>query len=438
VRPIPLVATGLLAAALLTSPTAYAAGETCQGSPATVVGTPNQAGLTGTEGPDVVVTNGSSTVDTLGGNDLVCVTGRNASTQMSLDTGVGDDVVDGTASTNGIDVELGAGRDSFTGSAFFDSVSTGPLGETDQDTVQLGSSADSTVSSGGYGNTAPNPDVVLLGPHGGFVAWYGPMAPGARLDGGGAPSTLVFAVGSEAVLLDAAAGTLAEGGRTVLTWRGFDRFYTARRVTPPPSSFTFRGTDRAEELGLALEDAHRGDQDIDMGGGADTLLLGDRSNIGAAGSSYVGGPGKDNVSLWAGNRLDLDLASGRMRTGHDGRTIRTRLTGFESHLLGARNLVLKGTKKADVLGFFACRATVHGRAGKDEIAQNRGDDFFEGRLRCNPRRYKVYGDGGDDTLRGSHSNDLLIGGPGRDTIIGNGGRDTCSGEKLTSCEIKLR
>ena len=41
-------------------------------------------------------------------------------------------------------------------------------------------------------------------------------------------------------------------------------------------------------------------------------------------------------------------------------------------------------------------------------------------------------------LRGSTDNDVLVGGRGRDTINGNGGRDRCRGEKLTSCEIKLR
>ena len=38
-RPLPLMAAGLLAATLLTSPTAYAAAVTCQGQPATIVGT---------------------------------------------------------------------------------------------------------------------------------------------------------------------------------------------------------------------------------------------------------------------------------------------------------------------------------------------------------------------------------------------------------------
>ena len=69
-----LSAAALLAATLLAPTTAHAAGETCQGRPARVVGTDNEP-LAGTEGPDVIVTNGASPVHALGGDDLVCATG---------------------------------------------------------------------------------------------------------------------------------------------------------------------------------------------------------------------------------------------------------------------------------------------------------------------------------------------------------------------------
>ncbi len=68
-------ATGLGLALLAPSgATASAAADTCLGVPATLVGTPGQS-LTGTQGPDVVVTNGAMLVKTLGGNDVVCVSG---------------------------------------------------------------------------------------------------------------------------------------------------------------------------------------------------------------------------------------------------------------------------------------------------------------------------------------------------------------------------
>jgi hypothetical protein len=444
-RPLPLAAIGLLAAALLPAAPTYAAGETCQGRPATVVGTPGQGALTGGEGPDVVVTNGASTVRTLGGDDLVCVTGRSSSSEVDVDTGAGDDVVDAStippvvgpipgAVQTGVRAALGPGRDRFVGGTGIDAVHTGV--DPDADTVQMGGSAQSFVRSGGPG--LPNPDSIVLGPQGGSVWWSGSIAGGARLDGGGGPSKLNLDLGTGRAVLDAAAGTFAEDGQVQAAWTGFDSFDIDRRATPAPVSFAFIGSDRAEQLSLALADAHTTDQDIDMGGGDDTLLLGYRNNVGAAGSTYRGGPGKDHVSAWTGHHLDLDLSSGRMVTKRSGALVRTRLSNFESTLVGAEKLHLEGTERAETLRFYACDVTVHAGGGVDDVSQSRGDDYFEAGLRCNPRRFRLYGDGGNDLLRGSTDDDVLVGGPGRDYVNGNGGRDRCSGERRVSCEVRLR
>jgi hypothetical protein len=65
-RTISLTAVALLGAALLAPVgTATAAGETCQGQAATIVGTPGGQ-IVGTEGADVIVTNGATNVDALG------------------------------------------------------------------------------------------------------------------------------------------------------------------------------------------------------------------------------------------------------------------------------------------------------------------------------------------------------------------------------------
>ena len=78
-RNIGLTAAALLSAALLAPMgTATAAGETCQGQAATIVGTPGGQ-ITGTEGADVIVTNDATRVDALGGDDLVCATGERSS-----------------------------------------------------------------------------------------------------------------------------------------------------------------------------------------------------------------------------------------------------------------------------------------------------------------------------------------------------------------------
>lgn len=107
-RTTPLTAVGLLGLALL-APTsaATAVAETCRGDAATIVG---QEGRTasGTEGRDVVVTNGATQVETLGGNDLVCVTGKRWA-WIAVATGAGDDFFDGTGSAQPVFADLGTG-----------------------------------------------------------------------------------------------------------------------------------------------------------------------------------------------------------------------------------------------------------------------------------------------------------------------------------------
>ena len=430
------LASGLLTATLLTAPTAQAAADTCQGQPATIVGSYLQRGLGGTEGRDVVVTNGATQVDTRGGDDLVCVTesaGRYP--ELDLVAGAGDDVVDASASRGPMAVVLGSGSDHYTGSARGDDwIVAGEAGDdTEPDTIHTGAGelADSVVS-GSPG--VPNGDVVVVEAAGSTVYWSGPMTEGARLDATAGPgSTLVPDLGTGHAVVDAKAGTLVRDGFVTLRWAGFDDFGFSG--VQAPRAFRFDGSDRDETVYASFPTGGR--QRFFLGGGEDTLLSPD--GVGGSKSRYNGGAGDDHVELWAGQRLRLDLASGQMRTRQDGRTVKARFARFETSRLGAKTILLRGTKRADEIRFYACRATIRGRAGKDDIASARtGDDGYL--LDCDARksRIRIYGDGGRDTIRGSRGKDLLVGGPGRDTINGNANRDRCSGEKLESCEIKLR
>ena len=65
-RTTTLSVAALLGAAMLT-PTAAsaAAGETCHGQPATIVGTERATPVIGTDGPDVIVVTGVSSAETL-------------------------------------------------------------------------------------------------------------------------------------------------------------------------------------------------------------------------------------------------------------------------------------------------------------------------------------------------------------------------------------
>ena len=440
-RSLPLVATGLLAATFLTAAPSYAAGETCQGRPATVVGTPNQSGLVGTEGPDVVVTNGAVSVHTLGGDDLVCVTDVTRPGVLTLRSGAGNDVVDASASGSSIDVELGTGSDHYTASAGRDYVvlgsnDGGPV-DLDADTVVATTGGNASQSGDQYFSgmlDVPNPDVLDLSGDGHVVYWYGIQAAGSRV-AVGTSAELRPTLGVGDVAIDAARGSWTEDGAPVLTWTGeVTRFELGPGA---PRSLSFAGSDRDEYARVYLNRGARTVLRFALGGGDDTLLAPD--GLGWRGSEYVGGPGEDSVDLWAGTRLDLDLARGRLEKRFFGTTQRSIFRGWDDVRVGAKRMTVLGTKKADDLRFYACTATIRGRAGKDSLVSYRtGDDGYL--LDCDARRsnVRIYGDGGNDVLSGSRGKDLLVGGPGRDTIDGNANRDRCSGEKLRSCEIKLR
>lgn len=442
-RSLPLLATGLLTATLLTTTApSYAAGETCQGQPATIVGQPMQTGLVGTEGRDVVVTNGAYGIDTLGGDDLVCVTDVTRPGMVLLRTGAGNDVVDASASQSSIDAELGTGSDHYAASAGRDSVVLGSNDgggpeDLEADTVVATTGARPGQSGDQYFTgmrDVPNPDTLQLAGDGHVIYWYGIQAPGSQV-AVGSSAELRPALGVGDMVIDAANRTWTEDDAPVLSWTGdITRFGLGAGA---PRSLSLLGSDRDEHVGVLLSRGARTVLKLALGGGDDSLVMPD--GIGWKGSEYVGGPGEDSVDLWAGTHMDLDLAKGRLEKRFFGTTQRSIVRGWDDVRVGARNLTVLGTKKADDLRFYACTATIRGRAGKDTIESYRtGDDGYL--LDCDARKSKIriYGDGGNDTLSGSRGKDLLVGGPGRDTLDGNANRDTCSGEKLTSCEVKKR
>ncbi len=101
------------AAIALTGPVAptHAAAAVCQGQPATIEGSTGT--ITGTEGNDVIVSTGVSTVVmALGGNDLICVVGG------EVYAGAGDDsVVSTNPETITTTAFLFGGTDTFVGGA---------------------------------------------------------------------------------------------------------------------------------------------------------------------------------------------------------------------------------------------------------------------------------------------------------------------------------
>ena len=91
---------------------------TCFGQPATLTGADADANglITGTEGDDVIVSDGQY-VEALGGNDLICATGT-----YWVHAGEGDDQVSSIAPKNNHRIVLGPGNDHFEGTEARDRV----------------------------------------------------------------------------------------------------------------------------------------------------------------------------------------------------------------------------------------------------------------------------------------------------------------------------
>ena len=128
-RTTTLTAAALLGLTLLNPIQAATAAvaETCQGVPATIVGTP-EGDVVGTAGDDVIVTGGAWSVDAGAGDDLVCIPpleGDLLGNVTEVDAGAGDDTVVSEGEHNHSWTTLGAGVDTFRGGGWEDRVEAG-------------------------------------------------------------------------------------------------------------------------------------------------------------------------------------------------------------------------------------------------------------------------------------------------------------------------
>ena len=433
-RPLsPLLTTAaLVAATIATVPAAGAAGETCQGVPATIVGSGAQRDLRGTEGPDVIVTHDSTFVHALGGDDLVCVTGSNWASQV--DAGDGHDTVDATGAGSGSTTVLGTGADRFTGSRFGESVTAGtdtaPSLDTETDVIDTRGDYDDVVVSGQDG--IANPDSITLG-RGGTLEWRGIPTPTSLLDGGRYSRLSLELDAPGRAVLDNRAGTLTREGAPTLAFTGFTQFAVATADGSGP--FQFIGSDLTEGLDLA---AWRFlDQRIHMNGGSDRLRVSSDHELQSR-TAYDGGAGaRDQLTLTMPRQedVDLDLRRGRLSTGSGERERTTSARGFENANVMAQRVDLVGTDRINSLIVDACRARVEGLGGADGIVADRQDTDEE--LPCTGRRATFLGGSGRDWLRGTSGRDRLLGGPGRDEAQGRQGRDVCEAEQRHGCEVRL-
>ncbi|RYC13235.1 hypothetical protein [Nocardioides zhouii] len=412
-RNIRLTAVALLGAALLAPMgTATAAGETCQGRAATIVGTPGGQ-ITGMEGADVIVTNGATRVDALGGDDLVCVTGQ-----------------DGVTSVPGVVAILGVGADTFTASnGGSHTIFAGTVDGTDTEADVIRSSGYGLVTSGMAAQ--PNADVIDLAF--GEVSWSGiQTAPGAVSVGTDGILGVRSANGD--VTMDAS-GTVT-GADTMLTWTGqFDRFVFT--TSAERGRFTFRGTGGTEHVKVDAPTTY--DRDIALGGGKDSY---ESNTLGGRATRIKGDGGRNQLLLELGShdRVRADLSRSRVTATQAGVTDSIRVRGFDDLIVAAKRADVIGTNRANRIGVIACRTTIKGTTGRDDLY---ADSRYRGlgtwtTPRCANYKATIYGGPGNDTITGSIGNDRLIGGPGKDIVMGRwAGFDVCQGEKLRECEKRI-
>ncbi len=404
-----------------------AAGATCRGETPTIVGPGKRLKLLGTEGRDVVLTNGAVEVNTLGGDDLVCVTDKAAGLRyvVTINSGPGDDVVDGSPSPRTrVSVDLETGVDHFIGGDANDYMRAVPPGR----------------------DPATGPDTF---------------------DGGGGEDAIDLSTGAVDAVIDNQLGRFSEGPQVLANWTGIEEFYLGS-VREGSGDLDFIGSTADETIVDELLD-YRVSR-FDLGAGDDRFYGGAEPK---PGSSFTGGKGHDLFYLTSySGLLDLDLASGHLSVGTKS-PYSLEANSFEDAELFAERVVLVGTNGPNRLGVGGCENAARGRNGNDTIWETEevhfdtwvhctkpdstygmnanggaGHDKIKGTLgpdtlRGGRGRDDIRGRVGDDRLIGGRDNDhlegqrgrdVLKGGPGWDTADGGKGRDVCHAERKRRCE----
>lgn len=393
--------------------------RSCDGRPGTIIGTPGDDVLRGTDGPDVIIGGGGADrIEGLGGDDRICggvgadhllggagddrMFGQldaplDEADQMDSDEltgGPGDDYLVGgfdpvkkdyadallyNDATGGVTIDLRAGR------------ATGPGVGTD--------------SIGGLRHTlavwgSPYADRIVGTPHADFV------------NGQGGRDTILLGGGDDVIgrgsrfrapLADRAADTLQLGPG--------DDFYSSD--TGGDRVFGQEGDDTMEGSFEFATDDYNG-----YGGPGDDELFVATSR--PAPTAAFGGGGSDYLTVFPDSlslehpRLDVNVPRGRWSLREAGlqqpALLAGRFGGFERYELGGYDggNFFTGSSKAENLG---------------------ASGLFTGEM-----LHAMMG-GGDDVVFGGSDDDYIDGGPGRDTINGYDGTDRClNAEKVRNCE----
>lgn len=317
------------AVTMTTGTSAYAV-ETCFGLTPTIVTTPGEDTVKGTEGDDVIVDDHGRSIDALGGNDAICSVGSGW-----ISAGEGDDQVLVLEAGKGNFTFLGAGSDVYVGSDARDRVAAGAFDSTeilegnpgDVDTLSTLGGED-RVHSLTY--TYANADVIDLGAGPDSLRMSSGSGGSFAVDGGDGKDHADFEQNNidADLTLDLATGEAEVGAQAGAGLVGFENAggYAAR------GAITIRGSSAENSLYASSPEARLFGQ-----GGNDSL------GVDGCGSVARGGGGADELEAGAFGckREPIALYGG-----------------------GGRDF-LRGSKFRDILIGNAGRDTARGGKGQD-------------------------------------------------------------------------
>ena len=407
-----LLATAVVTTGVLSGVPASGAVATCDGQPATVVGTSGDDVLTGTKGPDVIAgLSGDDRIDGLGGADLICggdgadviaggsgddriYGGRDRLDHNAAGSFLVGDVLDGGSGDDWLNPSYDSRSVSFRQQPDTFSYADAPAG------VVVDLRASSAAPGAGTA-TGDGTDTLVLGgqmrvvgsPYADTIT--GSAGPDEVVGGAGA-DLISTGDGNDHVFPDQEAVTSDDPGNDVVkTGRGRD-FVSVLAGRDQIS--TGDDNDRVEALSPEPTQVRLGDGDDYLG----------QSLVPGRATSMDGGPGTDLLMLYAGPyaqsdpvpRLMVDAAAGTVTTPDGGGT----MTGFETYRLAG-----------------AVPWRFDGSAAAESVWVIDGGGLNAG---MGP---------GDDRVIGSPLDDRINGGAGRDTVDGREGTNTCRNVEAGDC-----
>lgn len=409
---------------------APAAKPRCAGQVATIVGNANRPKpIKGTPGRDVIVTNGQRKTESVGGNDLICVTGPNVQTIVAGDgddrillptgrklfayikPGPGNDFVRGGAGDDKVyQEEKFNGTDTINTGGGDDIVIYPSTGRTrSKDKITLGAGDDEVLR---FANT--------LFPAGGAVIAGGPGYDKVNLNADESRDQSF-----SAAQIDMTAGTIVTDIGTV---KVPDIEYLFISANNPDAEITYKGTAGSDNFSSFPFPVS-----TELLGGNDTFKV---SAPAPEGAVVDGGTGRNTLDFDIFSDLliaDLSAGTATMRFGAR-INMYSRLNNF-SDVLGVSDgdIELTGTDGPNRFAVNGCSVTVDAGDGDDTVAVARPDE--DSQPQCDPLdSWSLNGEGDNDKLTGSSFNDVIIGGDGTDTADGGQGADACDAETETACE----